>query len=56
MIINQSNSKYFKIWTIPLQIYENFEGSFVDTLKKDKLHVQISTGQNDIQLVDIYKR
>jgi len=37
LIINQSSSKYFEICTIPLQIYENFEGGFVDTLKKTRL-------------------
>ena len=26
VILNLSNLKYFEIWTIPLQIYENFEG------------------------------
>ena len=32
--INQSNSKYFEVWTIPLQTFKNFEGGLVDTLKK----------------------
>ena len=34
--INQSSSKYFGVWTIPLQTYENFEGGLVDTLKKTR--------------------
>jgi len=29
-----SNSKYFENWTSPLRIWENFEGDFVDTFKR----------------------
>jgi len=39
-----------------LQIYENFEGGLVDTLKKTNSSYRVSTGQNDVRLVDIYKR
>ena len=34
---DRSNSKYFEIWTIPCQIYENFEGGFINTPKRQTL-------------------
>ena len=43
-IINQNSSKYFGVWTIPLQTYENFEGGLVDTLKKTRF----LTGLNNV--------
>ena len=42
--INWSSSKYFGVWTIPLQTYENFEGGLVDTLKKTRF----LTGLNNV--------
>ena len=50
--INQSNSKYFGVWTIPLQTFENFEGGIVDTLKKTRFLLAWTMSK----LVDIYKR
>jgi len=44
---NQSNSKYFEFRTISLQIYKNFEGSFVDTLKR-QIPDNTSTGLNNV--------
>jgi len=38
---------YFKIRIIPLRIYENFEGGFVDILK-DKLSDSSSIGLSDV--------
>ena len=34
--MNQSSSKYFGVWTSPLQTYENFKGGLVDTLKNTR--------------------
>jgi len=41
LIINQSSSKYFEIRTIPLQIYENFDGGLVDTLKRHNFRIYL---------------
>jgi len=50
--INQSNSKYFEAWTIPLQTFKNFEGGLVDTLKKTRFLLAWTISK----LIDIYKR
>ena len=44
---SSNNSKYFEIRTIPLQIYENFEGILL-TLWKDKFSDNTSTGSNNV--------
>ena len=49
---DQSNSKYFEVWAIPLQTFENFEGGLVDILKKTRFLLAWIMSK----LVDIYKR
>ena len=37
LLNTRGNAKYFEIQLIPLRIYENFEGDFVDTQKRQNL-------------------
>jgi len=48
LLNTRGNLKYFKIRTIPLRIYENFEDGLVDTKKKYKILNSPSIGLNDV--------